>query len=121
MGKFMLSMLLLASPLYSCPKGQHEECVLPRPWKGCAKLVCVPNIKNPFTSFMEAVQQQADKLANAGKRTEQFQNREDCVVIVATGLAIWGTSHSGPYGGIATGAAGAAAARISCRRIFPVD
>lgn len=123
MKRLILMGVLIGQTLLACPDGEHSECILPRPWpgRGCAQFICVPNVKNPFDSFMQALQSQAFRLADEGERSEVYANREDCVVVVTAGLAIWGTANSGPYGGIAAGAAGAAASRIACRKVFPVD
>ncbi|MCX6132157.1 MAG: hypothetical protein NTX25_24255, partial [Proteobacteria bacterium] len=40
---FALSTLFYSAISLACPNGQFEQCVLPRPWGGCAQSACIPN------------------------------------------------------------------------------
>jgi hypothetical protein len=117
-----VSLLCLATApnIMACPKGQHQECVLPRPWGGCAQKICVPDSANPLDALQDMLDAEALKLAMSAKENDAVNNRQDCVVMVAAGLAVWGTIKGGPIAGLASGAAGAAAANMACRKVFPV-
>ena len=111
---------LASQAALACPDGQHSECVLPRPWGGCAQSVCVPNVENPFTAMTRAVNEKALALAIEVRDSQKIRDREDCMVLVTAGLAVWGTSLGGPWVGLVSGAAGGAASSLACRKAFPL-
>lgn len=117
---FFGALMAYSSIAGACPDGQHSECILPRPWGGCAQSICVPNVDNPFDAIQRAIDNKALDLAISGRDSETIKNREDCIVMVTAALAVWGTTQGGPIAGIAAGAAGAAASSMACRRAFPL-
>ncbi|MBC7530086.1 MAG: hypothetical protein H7318_00815 [Oligoflexus sp.] len=59
--------LFLSSNGYSCPNGQYEQCILPRPWGGCAQKVCVPNggsITGGMTTALRELNQGVVQMGN---------------------------------------------------------
>jgi len=111
---------LVANMGMACPNGSHEECVLPRPWGGCAQKVCMPNIENPVTAMSRVINEKAISLAIEGRDAEKIHDREDCMIMVTAGLAVWGTSLGGPWAGLVSGTVGGAASSMACRKAFPV-
>jgi len=105
----------------ACPDGQYRACIVPRPWGGCAQYACVPKVEDPIAAMTRALNDKALALAIEGRDSEKIRDREDCMVIVTAGLAVWGTSLGGPWVGLASGAAGGAAASIGCRKAFPIN
>lgn len=114
------SFCILSQISLACPSGQHEECILPRPWGGCIKRICVPNIHNPLEDIQKAINEKAMQLAITGRESEKIKNREDCMVIVTAGLAAWGAAQGGTIGAVVGGTAGAAASSMACRNVFPL-
>lgn len=114
-------LVLIAEQSLACPDGQYRTCIIPRPWGGCAQYACVPKVEDPIAAMTRALNDKATSLAIEGRDSDTIQDRTDCVVIVTAGLATWGTTLGGPWGGLATGISGGAAASLACRKAFPLD
>jgi hypothetical protein len=72
----LLAFVLLAQSTFTfaCPDGQYEQCVLPRPWGGCAQKVCVPNsgaIVDGVSDGLVDLNQGVIKLGNGVVNTSQ--------------------------------------------------
>jgi hypothetical protein len=52
--KFLIAVIFMFSiDAIACPSGQHEQCVIPRPWGGCAQRACVPNFVPDVPTTLE--------------------------------------------------------------------
>jgi hypothetical protein len=120
MKKVIFGFCLATTSALACPGGQHSECIIPKPWGGCAQKICVPNIDNPLDALQKQIENEAYTIAITARENETIKDRQDCVVLVATALAVWGTAKGGPFVGLASGAAGGAAASLACRKVFPI-
>ena len=120
-------LLFFASSLgLACPDGQHSECVMPKLFGGgCAQSICVPTVKieDPIGQVMRQLQGEANNLAMSAK--SDHKDYDDCIPIVAAGVAAAGAklgAAGGPWGAAAGAALGAGGgvnmARIACRRAF---
>ena len=123
----VLCVFLAGGQLWACPGGQHDECLLPLPWGGCAQTACIlgVNIPNPLASVMRTLQDKSFQLA-ADAKSHGTSDYDDCIPVVAGGLAAAGAqigAAGGPWGAAAGAALGAGGgvnmAKIACRRIFP--
>lgn len=86
----------------------------------------IPGVPNPIEAAKRDLQNKATQLAASYKSSNPNADQDDCVAVVAAGLAAYGAakgSSGGPWGaafGAAIGAGGGVPlARIACRRIFP--
>jgi hypothetical protein len=86
----------------------------------------IPGVPNPIEAAKRDLQNKATQLAASYKSSNPNADQDDCVAIVAAGLAAYGAakgSSGGPWGaafGAAIGAGGGVPlARIACRRAFP--
>lgn len=107
-----------ASFRYPCPtfRNPGRKCT----GKNHVKYAACEADKAVACRMMNAINEKAYQLAMTGKENETIQDRNDCVIIVTAGLAAYGTAHGGPWVGLATGAAGGAAASLACRKAFPL-
>lgn len=112
---------LSAQLALACPHDQYRACLLPRPWGGCAQWGCLPKANNPLEELQNAINDQAFVLAISARDAETARDRADCQMIVAAGLAAWGTYVGGGVGAAVGGAAGIAAASLACRKAFPLE
>ena len=120
-----VSLFMISSLGLACPDGQHEECILPRPFGGCAQMICVPTIKieDPIEQVKRQLVNESRNLAMSAKSSGKSFN--DCVPMVAAGCAAAGAkigAAGGPWGAAAGAALGAGGgvnmARIACRQAF---
>ncbi len=76
------------------------------------------NSLNLENDVKEAIEKEAEKLANNYNSDHPDGDFDDCVTIVAAGAAAEGAIVGGPLGAAIGAGAGIPAARIACRRIF---
>lgn len=76
----------------------------------------IPFVDIVFEKFTTAVNKEATKLAGMAKANgiDEFQN---CVLIVAAGLATWGAQLGGPIGAAVGAGAGIPAAQLGCKSV----
>jgi hypothetical protein len=86
----------------------------------------IPGVPNPIAAAKLDLQNKATQLAASYKSRNPNADQDDCVAVVAAGLAAYGAAKgsSGGHWGAAFGAAigaggGVPLARIACRRAFP--
>lgn len=76
-------------------------------------------IQNPLEEAKAALQEHAVHLAIDSRDRGLSRDYEDCLVMVATGLAAYGTAKGGWIGTALGGGAAAAFGRMACRKSFP--
>lgn len=113
---FLACVFMAAQQSTACPGGQHDECVLPKPWGGCAQRICVPDVSipNPIDEVNAMISNKAYDIALTIETTDY----DDCVLATAAGLAAWGATLGGPVGAGVGAGGGIPVAQIACRRVF---
>jgi hypothetical protein len=124
--KRILLFLLFSPYALACPHDQYRECILPKPWGGCAQYICIPKVSNPFKDVANFLQTEAYDIALAAKNKKAAKNFDDCIPIVTAGVAAAGAkigASGGPWGAVAGASIGAGGgvnmARLACRKWFP--
>jgi hypothetical protein len=105
---------LFASNAFSCPPGQHEECV----FRVCA---CFPDVtvNLPKLNITAMVQAKANEIGEDGRNRGSFSNHDGCMMFVVGGLAAAGGALGGPLGAAMGGSVGYGAAIITCNQWYP--
>jgi len=90
-----------STALLACPGGQHDECVLPRPWGGCAQTACFPDVKitNPLEDMKKAVIGLIAKpTADAVRPTAESKgwSMASCLTIGYTPIKLASMAYEGP-------------------------